>query len=75
MFEWGFIACGIYGIAAAHFDWPHSRLFAILDPWGMHEFLDKRWVAGGRNRYYRTIGWTFLGLGIFMLAWRHFHPE
>jgi hypothetical protein len=73
-----FIAFGIFGIASAHFDWPHSRFWTMLDkldPGDTHALLDKPWVAGGRNRYYRTIGWVFLGLGLFMLFRHHFQPE
>jgi hypothetical protein len=64
---WLFLVLGLLALLVAWRGWSESPLVDRLDWLDVHRLLDHSRIAGGRSRYYRTIGWTFLALGLLLL--------
>ena len=64
---WLFLVIGSLALIGVRRGWFESAWFDRLDSFGVHRLLDRPSIAGGRLRYYRTLGWTFVGLGVLLL--------
>jgi hypothetical protein len=62
------IIAGLIALAVGYLGLSRRKGWTRLDPLGMHALLDKPWIGGGRDRYYRQVGWLLIAIGLLSLA-------